>query len=903
MTGNAHEFLLRLKGLFRRRRLDREMAEELAFHQEMMRAKLQRAGATETEAAMTARRQFGDSARWHERLRELWQFRTAENFARDVRFGVRMLARSPGFTVVALLTLALGVGANTTVFSMINGLLLRPLDVPHSDRLAVLSVDFGSDPAHYGYYLPEPLFRGLEGRHEVFSTVFAFSSTDLQVRGRDGNESVPGAYVSGGFFSGLEVAPLLGRTLTEADDQKGGNPAGLAAVISEPFWGSWFGRSPDIVGKKLTIDDHVFTIVGVMPKHFIGADPMQPPAIWVPLATEPVLDGERNMTAAGIHGWWLGTLGRLQPGATLDQANAQLAAATSAIFHEYAGDERWVEHRLETHAHFKAETGSGGYTDLRTEFRQPLMAVFAMCGGILLLACLNLTSLLVARGAARERELATRLALGAGRGRLTQQLLTESLLIALIGTALGLAVSPLVSQALGALLLSGRRGIHLDTSLDARVFAFAALTAVFSTLIIGLVPALRATSRDLNEQIKSGSHTTQAHERTRWLPRVLMACEVALALVLVVGAGLLAASLVRLYNSGAGFDPHGVMNVAFSMEKSGMDTNALRQFYQATNDGLRRVPGVRAVSFAQVVPFTHNNWDEGIAATGRDYKDLLMNNVGPDYFAAMGIPLLEGRDFRWNDTSSTQMKIILNEKAAKLLFPRGSAVGHIVNMNEGEEKPPLALEVVGVAGNAKYQDLRQEAPAAGYEAMMQGEEYSPSYYAVVRTRGDAGSVAEAARTLARQLATGIPPPETTSMMKVVDDSLSTERMMALLAVFFAVGALLVTAIGLYGTLAYATARRTSEIGIRMALGAGRAQVVRLVCVQNALVAVTGTAAGLVAALLAARALASFLYGTSVRDPWVLGGSVLALAVIACAASLLPAWRASRIDPMAAIRCE
>jgi predicted permease len=280
-----------------------------------------------------------------------------------------------------------------------------------------------------------------------------------------------------------------------------------------------------------------------------------------------------------------------------------------------------------------------------------------------------------------------------------------------------------------------------------------------------------------------------------------------------------------------------------------------------------------------------------------------MNSVGPDYFAAMGIPLLEGRDFQWKDTSSTQMKIILNQNAAKQLFPHETAVGHIVNMSEGEEKPPLALEVVGVAGNAKYQDLRQEPPAEGYEAMTQGGEYSPSYYAVVRTRGDAGSVAQAARTLARQLAPGIPAPEVTSMRKVVDDSLSAERMMALLSVFFAVCALLVTAIGLYGTLAYATARRTSEIGIRMALGARRAQVVRLVCGQNVLVAVSGTAVGLVAALLAARALASFLYGTSVRDPWVLASSVLALAVIASAASLLPAWRASRIDPMAAIRCE
>ena len=538
------------------------------------------------------------------------------------------------------------------------------------------------------------------------------------------------------------------------------------------------------------------------------------------------------------------------------------------------------------------------------EFRQPLMAVFAMCGGILLLACLNLTSLLMARGAARERELATRLAMGATRRRLIQQLLTESLLIAVTGTALGLALAPLVGQALGALLLSGEFDAHLDTSLDIRVFGFAALAAVLATLTIGLVPALRASSSELNEQIKSGQHTTQAQERNRWLPRVLMSVEVALALVLVVGAGLLASSLVRLYRSGEGFDPRGVENVAFSMDNSGMDQDALMNFYRDVGDGLSHVPSVRSVSFALVIPFNQRVWDEDFAAARtQPAHDVDLNAVGPDYFQAMRIPMLEGRDFRWNDTKDTGLKIILNQAAAKLLFPQEDPLGRTVYKSDGPTAPAIPYEVIGVVGDAKYESLREPVPATGYAAMMQDDRHSPSYVAVVRTDGDAGSVASAARTLARQLAPGIPAPTMTSMMTTVDDSLSAERMMALLSVFFAACALLVTAIGLYGTLAYATARRTSEIGIRMALGARRAQVVALVCSQNALVAVTGTLAGLIAAVLASRALASFLYGTTARDPWVLIGSVLALALIASAASLLPALRAARIDPMAAIRCE
>jgi predicted permease len=879
--------------------MNREMAEELEFHQELLRAKLLREGVAEEEVEMAARRRFGNAARWQERLRELWQLRRVENFARDVSFAARLLRKSPGFTVVALLTLALGVGANTAVFSMINGLLLRPLPVPHSDRLAVLGINRRGRETIYS--LPEPLFRGLERRHDGFEGVFAFNHTKMQVRGKDGNENVTGQFVSGGFFPALETAPLLGRTLTAADDRKGGNPAGFGVVISEHFWESWFNRAPDVAGRKLTVDNTVFTVVGVMPKRFIGADPLERPELYVPLATERILNGERNMTDAGIHGWWLTVMGRLAQGVTIEQANAQVAAATSAVLHDNVTDTGWIDKQLKGHFRFGAERGSAGFTYVRLIFRKPLVAVFAMCGGILLLACLNLTSLLMARGAARERELATRLAMGASRQRLTQQLLTESLLIAVTGTAMGLAVAPLVGQALGALLLSGAREGHLDTSLDIRVFGFAALAAVMATLVIGLVPALRATSSDLHEQIKSGQHTIQAHEGSRWLPRVLMSFEVALALVLVVCAGLLASSLTRLYRSGEGFDPRGVENVSFSMDKSGMAGDGLMEFYRQMGDGLSHAPGVRSVSFALMVPFTGYVWDQDFAVGTQSSQDIDLNGVAPEYFRTMRIPMLEGRDFRWNDTAGTGQKIILNARAAKLLFPSGDALGRIVKGDGPNGSIPY--EVIGVVGDTKYQNLREPAPAAGYAAMMQDDGHSPSNYAVVRTDGDAGSVASAAHTLARRMAPGIPAPAMTSMMTTVDDSLSAERMMALLSVFFAGCALLVTAIGLYGTLAYATARRTSEIGIRMALGARRAQVVRLVCGQNALVALFGTLAGLIAAVLASRALASFLYGTTARDPWVLVGSVTALAVIASAASLLPALRAARIDPMAAIRCE
>jgi predicted permease len=534
-------------------------------------------------------------------------------------------------------------------------------------------------------------------------------------------------------------------------------------------------------------------------------------------------------------------------------------------------------------------------------FRKPLAAVFAMCGGILLLACLNLASLLMARGTARQRELATRMAMGASRQRLIQQLLVEGLLLGVFGTLAGQAIAPVVSKSLAAMLLRSDDGMLLDTSLDVRVFGFAALAAIVATLLFALAPAIQATSRNLIDRIKDGQHATQTQERRRIFPRVMLGMEVGLALMLVMGAGLLASSLVRLYTSGEGFDPRGVENIAFTMDKLELKDDALMAFYREMGDRLHRQPGVRSVSFSRLVPLSGYQWDENFSDPAGGDHDIYMNSVGPGYFDTMRIPMFAGRDFTWNDSKASGLKIVLNQSAAKLLAPDGNVLGRIVKNRDGDKN--YFYQVVGVVGDAKYEDLRSAPPPTAYVPMTQGDLKSPSYYAVVRIDGPAAPLAGAARALALQMAPSIPPPVMISMKTVMDESLASERMMALLSVFFAICALAVTAVGLYGTLAYATARRTSEIGIRMALGARRAQVARMVFGQNLWVVLGGAVFGLAAALLAARALASFLYSTSTRDPWVIAGSLLALALIACAASLLPALRAARIEPIIAIRCE
>jgi predicted permease len=889
----------RFSNLFRRENVGEELDEEVQFHLDARTRDNLNAGMSAEAAQLDARRRFGNPTLAKERAHEMNIVISIETIGRDLRYALRSLRKSPGFTMVALLTLALGVGANTAVFSLINGLLLRPLPVPHAEQLATLRfVEGDFDSSDYEFCAP--FFRGLENQHEVFSNVFAYNGDTLQVKRQSGNENVPGMLVSGQFFQAMETAPLLGRYLMPQDDQPGGSPAGLAVVISEDFWNNWFNRSPDVVGRTMVIANTPFTVVGVMPKHFIGPDPTQRPEIYAPLSADPIIDAPRNHIDDGIQAWWLIVGARLKPGVSMEEANAALLTVSNPILHEAgAADARFIAEKEKGHFHFAAEPGSKGYTYARVLFRKPLVAMFAMCGGILLLACLNLASLLMARGVARERELATRLAMGATRRRVVQQLLTESLTLAVLGTAAGLTAAPLVSRSLAALAENGWTEMRLDTSLDLSVFVFAALVALVSSILIGLVPALQATAGNLNDHIKEGQQIRPAFERRKILPRLLMATEIAVALTLVIGAGLLATSLLRLFKSGAGFDPNGLVNVAFKMDKQQLEGDALMRLYQQLGEGLSHQPGVKSVSFEFIVPLSHRGWNGRYFTPAGGTHLIYMNAVGPDYFGTMRIPLYLGREFSWNDSKTSGLKIILNQSAAKEFFPGKNALGQQIS----NPREKLSYQVVGVVADAKYRDMQSPAPASAYVPIQQDEQSKPSLTAVVRVAGPQGPLAAAARALAARLAPSIPAPVMIAAGDVLNRSISTERMMAFLAVFFAGCALLVTAIGLYGTLAYATSRRTSEIGIRMALGARRAGVVAMVFGENVLVAAFGTGIGLIAAILASRALASFLYETSPRDPSVLVCSVAALAFIASAASVLPALRAARIDPMRALRNE
>jgi predicted permease len=720
----------------------------------------------------------------------------------------------------------------------------------------------------------------------------------FQVHSESAKVDVPGALVSGQFFQAMETSPLLGRYLTPQDDQPGGGSTGFAVVIGEDFWRTWFNRAPDIVGRRLTISNAPFTVVGVMPKQFIGADPTRRPEIYAPLWAEPLIDAPQDLIASGYRSTWMKVIVRRNSGVSLQAANAALIAATSSVLDESIPDAKSISVLRDLHFQIAAEPGSSGYSDLRSVFIKPLVAVLSLCAAMLLLACLNLASLLMARSAARERELATRLSLGATCGRLIKQLMVESLLVALLGTAAGFIAAPILSHSLAAFVLGNNRTMRLDTTLDLRVFAFVTLTAVAAAVLTGLIPALRSTSKGLNERIKSGARAISAHEN-RMLPRTLMGFEVALALILVVGAGLLATSLARLYRTGLGFDPKGIVNLDLNMSKQALDGDALVYWYRAFGDALSHQPGVKDLSFASNTPMSGGDWRRGLhTQLSGDDVQMYMNAVAPAYFQTMRIPMMSGRDFLWSDTVSSGRKIILSQTAAKHLFPGQNAVGQFV------EDEKAKYEVIAVVGDIRYASIREDAHAEAYVPIMQSKEWKkPSYTAVVRLEDSVTPFSMAARALAAKMAPDIPAPVILTMGSDLDASISSERMMAMLAIFFAACALLVTGIGLYGTLAYVTARRTSEIGIRIALGASRQQVVGLIFRENARIAAGGSLLGLIIALLASRALASFLYGTSTRDPWVLLASVTALVSVASAASLLPAVRAARLDPMQALRAE
>ncbi len=835
---------------------------------------------------------------------------------RDVKYALRMLAKTPGLTLVALLSLALGIGANTAIFSFINALVLRSLPVENPKQLVIFGPGLASGnsdgfPDDDTWLFSYPIYREMQKRNQVFSGVAAFSSFHNNMHGTAGSggdlEIMKAQLVSGTYFEVLGVKPELGRLFTDADDQVlGGHPL---AVISYKWWTARFDRDPAILGKSLTLAGTVYTVIGVAPPSFFGTTVGDAPDLWIPLQMHDLINRGPHKIGDKFYRS-LDIIARLKPGVSVAKANANVNVVFKALLRDYAGPKPSEEHAKDIQkAYIQVLPAANGVSFLREQFEKPLWMLMAIVALVLLIACANIANLLLARGTARQREFAVRLALGARRARLIRQLFIESLLVATAGCALGILFAFWADRFLLAVVSAGPDIIPLDIAPDARVLAFTAGVSLVTALLFGMLPALRSTRVALAPSLKEGRSAGSA-EVPKSLGRALIVSQVAVSMLLVVGAGLFLRSLVNLARVNTGFNTEGVLVFNLDPHVTGLTDEAhLGPVYHAIEERVSALPAVKAAGFTQWT-FTLGGWSEPAWPEGMSAKPSFDNSawydpVGPGYLAAMGLPILAGRGFGPQDTARSPRVAVINETMAREFFSGGSAVGK--RFGRGGPEHSHDIEVVGIVHDAKYQSLDEEPRAMAYFPYSQ---YIPDWgiglylpHFVVRTSGDTqAAVSEIKRTIS-EVNSRMPIWSVETLRQEVDRSVLFPRLIAELSGFFGALAAFLACLGIYGTTAYAVARRTNEIGIRMALGARKEDVLRMVMRETVTLVAAGVGVGVPAALAGGRWAASLLFGLKPADPWTIVGAVLALLGVAALAGYLPARQAAKVDPMVALRYE
>ncbi len=877
--------------LFWRARQEREMREELQLHVQREADALVERGQSREEAERSAARLFGNLTAVRQECRETRGFQWLENFRRDLGYGLRGLRRTPAFSTVAVLSLALGIGVNAAVFSVVHAFLLQPLDVPHAERLALLRIERPAAVMHGlvakdSYDFSYPTFEYLRRENREFSGLFATGDDSFTYQTWEGTRQVPGAWVSADYFSVLHIKPQMGSLLRAAENK----PGDLLVDISDAFWSSAFGRDPKAVGKILRLNGHDVTIAGVLPPQFHGVTIGEQPAIFAPLATEPLLNSPYSSVSCGEGCDWLTVMGRLKDGESLSRARAALRVVSQQYFTTQSVHGLWGNTRQEVlRNHFGAISGATGFSFLRQRFADPLQILLWLSLLVLATTCANLAALLLARSAARQREFSVRGALGASRSRLIAQILTETSLIAAAGALLGIPLMYALSQWLANSLFPDSESFRLSLEPNAAILFFVLGITFLTTLSVGLSPALRLTGRSS----MAGSRIILVERRNKLVSRILLTGQVGLSLLLVVAAVVFSGSLFQLRQVHLGFNPDHLVVIGSSWSKS-KKTNVQKQLaLEQILEALRSSPRVKSAAILGMLPLSGNARITTISAPPSQRKlELFDNDVSPQYFATMGTRLLEGRDFT-DSPEDQKMSVVLSKKAADFLFSDRSAVGQVIQ--EGELKPGKQRRVIGVVENSKYLNLRNSEATIFHP----NEGWASTF--VVRYTGDVHAVLSLVEKQLRRVAPEVPLGPPVSMQHLVDKSLATERLFATLSNFFGGLALLLMAVGLYGTLAYTTARRTPEIGIRMALGATRRSVLWTVARENLLVVAAGVVLGLGAAAASVRFIRSLVYGVDALDPRLLLAVCGLIGAAAAMATILPAWRAARIDPMAALR--
>ncbi|MBL8962142.1 MAG: ABC transporter permease [Gemmatimonadetes bacterium] len=890
--------LRRLLNALRPGRVEGEIRRELEFHLAEREDELVASGMSREAARREARRRFGHPGSLRERTRDADVATTVESVLADLRYAWRALAASRGYSVVAILSLALGIGANTAIFSLINAVMLRQLPVRDPQELVVVGMA-GGDATEF----TNPLWEQVRDGAHPFAQVLAYG--DVQFNLAEAGEARPaqGLWVSGGFFEALGVTAMAGRTLRPEDDVRG-CPA--TVVLSHAFWQSELGADRAAVGRTIRLGGHPHEIVGVVDPAFRGLEAGRAPSFYVPLCADAVHNPKGGFLDHRSY-WSLRIIGRLAPGQTAASTTAQLATASASWFANTVPADWDAALQKDYLARtMDARPSIGELSSVRTTYAQALWALMAMVAVVLLIACANIANLMLVRAEVRQRELAVRIALGAGRRRVVRQLFTEGLVLAGLGATLGTLLAVQLSHAMVRWLSTPRNPVVLDLTVDARVLAFTVLVAVATALLFSLAPAWRAVRVDPQDAMRAHGRGTVGGRGRFGVGRSLVVAQVALSLVLVTGSALLIGSFRTLVSVPAGFDPDPVLIATADLKLRESPPAQRLALQRDLLERLRALPGVTHVAASFMTPLARMAWMDQVEVAGRTFAkpedaSVLVNLASPGWFATLGIPLLAGRDFASSDGPGQPEIAIVNEAAARLFFPDRSPVGARFRMARGDGVN-AEIEVVGMVRNAKYRTLREGDRPQVFLALSQDTSFASSLSLVLRTVGPPAQLRDGVLAVVREVA----PAASVQFRRFADqvaETLGTDRLLATLSAFFGGLALLLAMVGLYGTMAYAVARRRGEIGIRVALGARPGRLSRAVLGEVAWLLAVGCVVGLAGVGGTGRLIEGFLFDLGPRDPAILALSVAVLVLAGLLAGWLPARRAARMDPMRALREE
>src|SRR5215472_8244622 len=906
----ARRFWLRLQTLFHRRRIAHELDDEIQFHLEQQVAENTAAGMSPEEARYAAVRAFGNPTLLKEKSREAWGWNLIEQLFEDVRFGARVLRKNPGFSAVAVVTLALGIGANAAIFTVINAVMLRALPVKHPEELVTVG-----NPARvhsWGTGTPRtdvfsyPLYRELRENNQVFSSLLASSNLgSLRIAFDGGPETVSGRLVTENYFETLGVDALLGRTFTADDGGKPGSDPVL--VISYGYWRRRFSADASVIGRKLQLNHYPFTIIGVAPPGFFGEVVGDRPDLWAPMMMQPQLLPGRNFLES-VNDAALLLIGRLKPGATIEQARTNVnevvkRALTVTLDARMSPDDRNAMQNAKIAV--AVLPGSRGLSRLRQEFSTPLLLLLGMVALVLLVACVNVANLMLARSEARRREIAVRVAMGAGPGRIVRQLLTESLLVALIGGTLGLLLAQWGSVALVSLASTGDH-LPLSLALDWRVLGFTGGICLSTAIVFGLAPALRFLNVRPGTALKEGGRGAETGPKSS-LRRILISAQIALGALVLMTAGLLVRSLRNLQEADLGYSRDRLLLARVDILESGYRGAAIQNMTRELIDRFSALPGVRSVTVSSNGLFSGDESSDAIRVDGVASANQLDNvtaddEVGPNYFSTIGDPIVLGREITSEDLARGARVAVVNETFAKFYFGGGTPIGHKITIEDSQH--PDTFEIVGVARDVHDHSVRDAVRRRMYAPLTSaGFDDLGAYNFEIRAVGDSHVLVNSIRTTIRNLNPDLVVDNIKTASELVTDTLSSQVLMAELSTFFGGLVLVLVCVGLYGSMTYGVVRRTREIGVRMALGAPREGLIWMVTREACTEVVIGGPIGIAAAIAATRLFKAMLFGLSETDPLSIASTILALAGVCLAAAIVPVQRAMRVDPIRALRHE